>query len=76
MNSRHLKFVGSMVAAAVLAVPAVAAAKHGADDPPGHVRHSSHATSAKQSARHSSTTLDDHGGRGGGHGSDDGPNHT
>ncbi|MEA2385463.1 MAG: hypothetical protein QOH72_5434 [Solirubrobacteraceae bacterium] len=49
---------------AVFAVPGVAQARHGADDPAGHVRHASH---ARHHAHHHA-----HHAR---HGADDGPNH-
>jgi hypothetical protein len=68
-----MKVLLSIAAAAALAVPAGATAKQGADDPPGHVRHGSHAT-GHHKVKHSSRTPDDHRGRG--RGSDDGPNHT
>jgi hypothetical protein len=69
-----MKVVVSIAAAAALAVPAGAMAKHGADDPPGHVRHGDHAAGAKHNAKHSSRTRSVDRGRG--RGSDDGPNHT
>jgi hypothetical protein len=83
MHSKRSKILLSIAAAAVLAVPAGASAKQGADDPPGHVRHGKHVTGAKkQSVKHSSRSRsddrgrDDDRGRGRGRGSDDGPNHT
>jgi hypothetical protein len=74
MRSSRTKVLLSIAAAAALAVPAGASARHGADDPPGHVRHGSHVTGGKHSVKHSSRTRDDDRGRG--RGSDDGPNHT
>jgi hypothetical protein len=77
MHSGRSKILVSITAAAILAVPAGASAKHGADDPPGHVRHGQHVTGAKKhSVKHSSRTRGDDRGRGRGRGSDDGPNHT
>jgi hypothetical protein len=73
MHSSHTKVLLSIAAAAALAVPAGATAKQGADDPPGHVRHGSHAA-GQHKAKHSSPTRDDRRGRG--RGTDDGPNHT
>jgi hypothetical protein len=70
MHSSPTKVLISIAAVAALAVPAGATAKQGADDPPGHVRHGSHAAGQ---VKHSST-RDDHRGRG--RGADDGPNHT
>jgi Ni/Co efflux regulator RcnB len=74
MQASRNKILVSLAAAAVLAVPAAASAKHGADDPPGHVRHSSHVSATKHSVRHHSRAADDDRGRG--RGNDDGPNHT
>jgi Ni/Co efflux regulator RcnB len=76
MKASRNKILVSLAAAAVLAVPAAASAQHGADDPPGHVRHSSHVTRAHHSVRHHSRAADDDRGRDGARGSDDGPNHT
>ena len=75
MQASRNKILVSLAAAAVLAVPAAASAKHGADDPPGHVRHSSHVSATKHSVRHHSRAADDDR-RGRGRGNDDGPNHT
>ncbi|MEA2226754.1 MAG: hypothetical protein QOF04_384, partial [Solirubrobacteraceae bacterium] len=84
------KTILAAAAVTALAVPAGAQAKNGADDPAGHVRHSSHQTSSSSSSashksrsrhrgrhhsRHHARGTDDHGGRRG-RGTDDGPNHT
>ena len=42
MKSRFTKAALSIVAVAALAAPAVAQARHGSDDPAGHVRHEHH----------------------------------
>jgi hypothetical protein len=67
----------SLTTIAVLAVPGVAQARHGADDPAGHVRHASHAThhARHHHGRHHHRGADDavRHARGG---ADDGPNHT
>lgn len=70
-------------AVTALAIPTGAQARHGADDPPGHVRHSraddsfhgrKHRQRSRVSTSRSSTSrVDD---RGRGRGTDDGPNHT
>jgi hypothetical protein len=65
MRNRTIKALLSLTAIAAFAMPGVAQARHGADDPAGHVRHSSH--HAKHHAHHSTAR---HGG------ADDGPNHT
>jgi hypothetical protein len=46
MRNRLTKIFLAVVAVAALAVPAGAQARHGADDPAGHVRHAAHSTSA------------------------------
>ena len=56
----------SLAAIATIAMPGVAQARHGADDPAGHVRHATH-------ARHHSSHHARHHAR---HRADDGPNHT
>jgi hypothetical protein len=68
----------SLTTIAVLAVPGVAQARHGADDPAGHVRHASHATrhhARHHHGRHHHRGADDavRHARGG---ADDGPNHS
>jgi hypothetical protein len=74
--------VAGLAVAAVGITPGVAAAKHGADDPAGHVRHS---RGADDSATSRSTTRtrtrtrgadDTAGHHRRGRGTDDGPNHT
>jgi len=75
MRNRTAKTLLSITAIAALALPGVAQARHGADDPVGHVRHSStthhhrHGTHHKRHAHHSTTAVHV---RGGG---DDGANH-
>jgi hypothetical protein len=78
----------SLTAIAALAMPGVAQARHGADDPAGHVRHAAHQTAksahpSRHRHRHHhrraddntrARGTDDNGGRRGG-GADDGPNH-
>jgi hypothetical protein len=52
-------------------MPGVAQARHGADDPAGHVRHASHhAKHHKHHKHHAHHSTARHGG------ADDGPNHT
>ncbi len=53
-----------LIAALAVAVPVAAQARHAADDPVGHIRHSGDDAPGDDRGRH------------GGHGSDDGPNHT
>jgi hypothetical protein len=66
----------SITAIAALAMPGVAQARHGADDPAGHVRHASHAThhARHHHARHHARGADDAAGHARG-GADDGANH-
>ena len=66
MRNRTSKTLLSLSLVAVFALPGVAQAKHGADDPAGHVRHASH-------ARHHAHHHAHHHAR---HGADDGANHT
>jgi len=71
MRNRLSKTLLATLTIVAVAVPAGAQAKHGADDPAGHVRHAVHhtatakakakATSHRHHARHA--------------GADDGPNH-
>jgi hypothetical protein len=66
VRNRTTKALLSLSLVAVFALPGVAQAKHGADDPAGHVRHASHARHhAHHHARHHAR-----------HGADDGANHT
>ena len=65
MRNRTTKALLSLSLVAVFALPGVAQAKHGADDPVGHVRHASH-------ARHHAHHHAHHHAR---HGADDGANH-
>jgi Ni/Co efflux regulator RcnB len=85
--NRLAKTLVTVTTVAALAVPAAAQAKHGADDPAGHVRHASHHVSKARSAsthhsrhhhgRHHARRADDAAGhvRHSG-GADDGPNHS
>jgi hypothetical protein len=87
MTNRLAKTLLS-AAVAALALPAGAQAKHGADDPVGHVRHASHQTPSSSSSathrhrhrgrhgRHHTRRADDSAGHRRGRGTDDGPNHT
>jgi hypothetical protein len=71
MRNRLSKTLIASLTIAAVAVPGVAQAKHGADDPVGHVRHAvHHTTKAKSKAKHHRHS---HHAR---HGADDGPNHT
>jgi hypothetical protein len=64
MNARFARTLLTLTATAVVALPAVAQARQGADDPVGHVRHA-----ATEVHHH-------HGADGAGrHGADDGPGH-
>ena len=65
MRNRTTKALLSLSLVAVFALPGVAQAKNGADDPAGHVRHASH-------ARHHAHHHAHHHAR---HGADDGANH-
>jgi hypothetical protein len=80
MRNRIIKTALALTAVTAFAIPAGAQAKHGADDPAGHVRHSAHASTQ---ARHKSQTRTRTRGRHhhhharhhARHGADDGPNH-
>ena len=85
MRNRIAKTLLAAATIAAVALPAGAQAKHGADDPAGHVRHAAHQT-AHQSRHHHrhhhrraddgrrhARGADDNGVRRGG--ADDGPNH-
>jgi hypothetical protein len=67
MRNRTIKALLSLSVIAVFALPGAAQARHGADDPAGHVRHASH---ARHHAHHHHHAR--HHAR---HGADDGPNH-
>ena len=67
MRTRTIKALLSLSAIAAFAMPGVAQARHGADDPAGHVRHASHARHHAHHAHHVR-----HHARGG---ADDGANH-
>jgi hypothetical protein len=72
MRNRLAKTLLTAATVMALAVPAGAQAKHGADDPAGHVRHAAHHTTkakAKAHHRHGRHHVRH------GHGTDDGPNH-
>lgn len=71
MRNRLAKTLLAATTILALAVPAGAQARHGADDPVGHVRHASHVHKAKSKAKHHRHAR--HHAR---HGADDGPNHT
>ena len=62
MHSRSTKTLLALTATAMLAVPALAQARQGADDPVGHVRHSA-------------TEIHHHHGNHAAPGADDGPGH-
>lgn len=64
----------SLTAITALAMPGVAQARHGADDPAGHVRHAAHHVRHHHHARHHARGADDavRHARGG---ADDGANH-
>jgi hypothetical protein len=77
--------VAGLAVAAVGVTPGVATAKHGADDPAGHVRHSRGADDSAATHKTRSRTRTRTRGRGAddaaghqrrGRGADDGPNHT
>jgi hypothetical protein len=76
MKNRIPKAILALTAVTALALPAGAQARNGADDPAGHVRHSSHRThhSSSHAKRHHARhhTRARHHAR---HGADDGPNH-
>jgi hypothetical protein len=68
----------ALALAAVGLIPGSAAARHGADDPAGHVRHARGADDATKAARHGARRGRDGGHRAGhraGHGADDGAGH-
>jgi hypothetical protein len=80
MRNRISKTLLAALTIMAVAVPAGAQAKHGADDPAGHVRHAAHQTASTGTAAAHRTR---HRHRGGHHHgrhhtrrSDDGPNHT
>ena len=71
MRNRTIKALLSLTAIAAFAMPGVAQARHGADDPAGHVRHASHAT--KHHHKHHKHHAAERTHRGG---ADDGANHS
>jgi hypothetical protein len=73
MRTRTPKALLSLTIVAAFALPGVAQAKHGADDPVGHARHASHARHhTHHHARHHARHGARHHAR---HGADDGANH-
>jgi hypothetical protein len=67
MQAHYTKALLSLAVVASLAVPGVAQARHGSDDPPNHVRHEHHRFGHDR--RGSDDGVRHH------RGSDDGPNH-
>jgi hypothetical protein len=67
MRNRLSKILLAAAAIPALAVPAGAQARHGADDPAGHVRHAEHSTTASQSTSTQSRSRHRHRGRHGRH---------
>jgi hypothetical protein len=84
MNPRSKKTLLTITAIAALAAPGVAQARHGADDPAGHVRNSGgddvRAGSSSSSTHQTRTRSGRHGAHHTSshrrHGADDGPNHS
>jgi hypothetical protein len=72
MRNRLAKTLLAAFTIAAVAAPAGAQAKHGADDPVGHVRHAAHHTVAAKSKAHHHRHGHHHARHGG---NDDGPNH-
>jgi hypothetical protein len=64
MRHRTIKALLSIGVIAAFSMPGVAQARHGADDPAGHVRHATHARHHAHPHAHHAR-----------HGADDGPNH-
>ena len=52
MRNRTIKALLSLTAIAAFAMPGVAQARHGADDPAGHVRHATHAQKHHKHHKH------------------------
>ncbi|MDQ6607480.1 MAG: hypothetical protein M3Z06_13150 [Actinomycetota bacterium] len=80
MQSRYVKALISIAAVGAIAVPGIAQARHGSDDPVTHVRQEHHR--ADHRLRRGSDDLVRHARQGGDdlarhdrHGDDDGPNH-
>ena len=76
MRSRSTKFLLPLAAVAAMAVPAVAQARHGSDDPPNHIRREHrvaehHRADRDDAARDRREARDRRDRRG----ADDGPNH-
>jgi hypothetical protein len=71
MKNRLAKTLLATAAIGALAVPAGAQARHGADDPAGHVRHAAHSTTSSSSAAHTQRERTRHGRRHGRHGRHD-----
>ena len=72
MRNRLAKTLLAALTVVAVAAPAGAQAKHGADDPVGHVRHAAHHTVAAKSKAHHHRHGHHHARHGG---ADDGPNH-
>jgi Ni/Co efflux regulator RcnB len=77
MTLTKIKTVLALTAITAVALPAGAQAKHGADDPAGHVRHARHhhRHHHHHAVRHHARHGADDGARHARHGADDGPNH-
>ena len=78
MTLSKIKTLMALTAVTAIALPAGAAqARHGGDDPAGHVRHAHHhARHHHHHARHHARHGADDGAGHVRHGADDGPNHT
>jgi hypothetical protein len=72
MRNRLAKTLLAALTIVAVAAPAGAQAKHGADDPVGHVRHAAHHTVAAKSKAHHHRHGHHHVRHSG---ADDGPNH-
>jgi hypothetical protein len=76
MRSRSTKFLLPLAAVAAMAVPAVAQARHGSDDPPNHIRreHNRFAEHHRADRDHAARDRDGDRDRHDRRGADDGPN--
>jgi|SoiMethySBSTD1v2_1073268.scaffolds.fasta_scaffold988964_2 Ni/Co efflux regulator RcnB len=63
MKNRLAKTLLATAAVAAFAAPVAAQAKHGADDPAGHVRHAVHQTTASKASTHQQRERERHGRR-------------
>ena len=70
MRNRTIKALLSLTVIAAVATPGVAQARHGADDPAGHVRHATHAKKHHKHHKHHEAERNHRGG------AYDGPNHS